>query len=201
MAVPTSALPPITTVLLAGGQGSRMGGDKGLQLLHGKALLAWVLERVRPHSDEVLLSANDKHEVYGQFGCPLLSDHLPGYAGPLAGLQAALHRARNDWVLSVPCDTPWLPADLLPRLYAALHASTAEAAVASAGGRRHPAIALYRKSVQPQLDAYLAGGGRKVNDWLNSLQLREVEFEDEAAFANINSREDLARANQSKNNC
>lgn len=192
----TPCLPPITAVVLAGGQGSRMGGDKGLQLLHGKPLLAWVLARIGPHSDEVLLSANDKHEVYGQFGYPLVSDHLPGWAGPLAGLQAALHRARNEWVLSVPCDTPYLPPDLLPRLYAALQQGKADAVVASSAGRRHPAIALYRKSVQTRLDAYLAGGGRKVNDWLNSLQLREVEFEDEAAFANINTQDELARANQ-----
>lgn len=196
MVVAPPNLPPITTVLLAGGQGSRMGGDKGLQLLRGKPLLAWVLERVRPHSDEVLLSANDKHEVYAQFACPLVSDRMPGWAGPLAGLQAAMHQARNDWVLSVPCDTPYLPPDLLPRLYQALQQANTEAAVASSAGRRHPAIALYRKCVLPRLDAYLQGGGRKVNDWLNSLQLSEVEFENEAAFANINSQEELARANQ-----
>jgi len=144
MAVPTSRLPPITTVLLAGGQGKRMGGDKGLQLLHGRALIAWVLESVRSQSDEVLLSANDKHEVYAVFGCRVIADHVPDWAGPLAGLQAALRGARNEWVMSVPCDTPYLPHDLIARLHAALVAEGTEAAVAvvaAEGSRPSPCTA------------------------------------------------------------
>lgn len=195
MAVSTSLLPPITTVLLAGGQGKRMGGDKGLQMLHGRALIAWVLESVRGHSDEVLLSANDKHEAYAVFGCRIIADHMPDWAGPLAGLQAALRSARNAWVMSVPCDTPHLPHDLIARLYAALAADGTEAAVAVVAGRRQPAIALYRRDVQPKLDAWLQASGRKVNDWLSSLRLSEVEFENAHEFANINSQEELARAN------
>lgn len=198
MAVSTSLLPPITTVLLAGGQGKRMGGDKGLQMLHGRALIAWVLESVRGHSDEVLLSANDKHEAYAVFGCRIIADHMPDRAGPLAGLQAALRSARNEWVMSVPCDTPHLPHDLIARLYAALAADDTEAAVAVVAGRRQPAIALYRRDVQPKLDAYLNAGGRKVNDWLSSLRLSEVVFEEADKFANINSQEELARANELK---
>lgn len=195
MAVPT-LLPPITTVILAGGQGKRMGGDKGLQNLHGRALIAWVLDSVRAQSDEVLLSANDKHAEYAVFGCSVIADHMPDWAGPLAGLQAAMRGARNAWVMSVPCDTPFLPPDLIVRLHAALAAEGCEAAVAVVAGRRQPAIALYRRDVLPRLDAYLAAGGRKVNDWLNSLQLCEVEFENAEAFANINSQEELARANE-----
>lgn len=189
-------LPPITTVILAGGQGKRMGGDKGLQNLHGRALIEWVLDSVRGHSEEVLLSANDKHDVYAGFGCRLIADHMPGRAGPLAGLQAALHSARNQWVMSVPCDTPHLPLDLIARLYAALAAEGSEAAVAVVAGRRQPAIALYRCDVRPKLDAWLNAGGRKVNDWLGSLRLSEVVFDDAVAFANINSQEELARANE-----
>lgn len=193
-----AALPAITTVILAGGLGTRMGGDKGLQLLHGRALLAWVLDNVGSHSEEVLLSANDKHHVYGAFGCRVIADETPDWAGPLAGLQAALRGAQNDLVMSVPCDTPFLPPDLVTRLYWAL--GDAEAAAAVVAGRRQPAIALYRKEVLPKLDAYLAAGGRRVNDWLNSLRLSEVEFESAADFANINSQEELARANQTQGN-
>lgn len=189
-------MPPITTVILAGGQGRRMGGDKGLQLLHGRALIEWVQDSVRGMSDEVLLSANDKHDVYARFGCQLIIDHMPDWAGPLAGLQAALRSAHNGWVMCVPCDTPYLPHDLIARLYAAMSADAAEAAVAVVMGRRQPAIALYRRDVLPKLDAYLNAGGRKVNDWLGSLRLSEVVFEDAAAFANINSQDELALANQ-----
>jgi molybdenum cofactor guanylyltransferase len=194
MAAPPQYRPPITTVILAGGQGKRMGGDKGLQVLHGRALIAWVKEAVAGQSDEVLLSANDKHEVYAGLGCRVIADETPGWAGPLAGLQAVMRKAHHELVMSVPCDTPFLPADLIGRLYAAL--GDAEAAVALVAGRRQPAITLYRKVVLNKLDAYLAAGGRKVNDWLSLLDLREVEFENEAAFANINSQEELARANE-----
>jgi molybdenum cofactor guanylyltransferase len=193
MAAPTPSMPPVTTVILAGGQGKRMGGDKGLQVLHGRALIAWVKEAVAGQSDEVLLSANDKHEVYAGFGCRVIADETPDWAGPLAGLQAVMREARNELVMSVPCDTPFLPAGLIGRLHGAL--GDAEAAVALVAGRRQPAITLYRKMVLIRLDAYLAAGGRKVNDWLSLLDLREVEFENAAEFANINSQEDLARAN------
>ena len=194
MAATPHSRPPITTVILAGGQGKRMGGDKGLQVLHGRALIAWVKEAVAGQSDEVLLSANDKHEVYAGLGCRVIADETLDWAGPLAGLQAVMRKARNELVMSVPCDTPFLPADLIGRLHGAL--GDAEAAVVLVAGRRQPAITLYRKVVLKKLDAYLAAGGRKVNDWLNSLQLREVEFEEAEEFANINSQQELASANK-----
>ncbi len=178
----------VTTVILAGGEGRRIGGDKALQRLRGKPLIDWVFAAVRPQSDEVLISANEQHGAYAHCGCRIFRDITPG-AGPLAGLQAAMLNARNDWVASVPCDTPFLPADLIPRLLAA--AVHADGAVAVAGGRRHPTIAVYRKSVLPKLDAYLAAGGRKVGGWLDTLHTADVPFDDAAAFVNVNTREEL----------
>jgi molybdopterin-guanine dinucleotide biosynthesis protein A len=188
-------LPPVTTVILAGGQGKRMGGDKGLQILHGKPLISWVLEAVRQESSEILLNANSASEAYVGFGYTVLADQLPDWQGPLAGLHSALLSAKNAYVMTVPCDTPFLPADLLSRMLQRLLPQSAEAAVAIAGGRRQPTIALYHKSVLPKLLAYLAGGGRKVNDWLDCLRLSEVVFDNVAEFDNINSQEDLALAN------
>jgi molybdopterin-guanine dinucleotide biosynthesis protein A len=188
---------PITTVILAGGQGTRIGGDKGLQTLHGRPLIVWVLDAVRSQSDEVLISANDGLDEYADFGCSVIADQMPGRAGPLAGLQSALSCSSHDSVVSVPCDTPFLPKDLVARLYAA--AGNSEAAVAATKGRRHPTIALYRKSVLPKLDAYLNGGGRKVGGWLDTLQVSEVVFDDADAFININTSEELAAANQTNN--
>lgn len=175
--------------------GTRIGGNKSLQLLRGKALIDWVLDVISQQSDEVLINANANHGSYVARGCRIIADQLPGWAGPLAGLQTALHSARYDWVASVPCDTPFLPDDLIARLCAAINPPT-EAAVAVVEGQRQPTIALYRKDVLPKLDAYLGTGARKVGDWLNTLHVSEVVFEDVAAFANINSLDELLMANQ-----
>lgn len=186
---------PVTTVILAGGLGRRIGGDKGLQTLHGKALISWVLEAIRRGSDEILINANNGQGAYQNFGFNVIADQLPDWPGPLAGLHAALLCAQHDYVMTVPCDTPFLPADLISELQSGLSLQETEAVVAVVAGRRQPAIALYRKSVLPKLTAYLGAGGRKVNDWLDSLQLSEVVFDNVADFDNINSQEDLARAN------
>lgn len=186
---------PITTVILAGGKGTRIGGNKGLQLLHGKALIDWVLDAIRAQSDEILINANTNKSDYANRGVGVIADASLEYAGPLAGLQAALHSAQYDWVACVPCDTPFLPDDLIHRLRSAITPTT-EVVVAIADGQRQPTIALYRKDVLPKLDAYLDSGARKVGDWLNTLRLSEVVFEDAVAFANINSLHELQLANQ-----
>jgi molybdopterin-guanine dinucleotide biosynthesis protein A len=187
---------PLTTVILAGGQGTRIGGEKGLQSLQGRALISWVVEAVTRDSEEIVISANGPQEVYAKFGYRVIADQMPDWPGPLAGLEAALSMAQTQYVLSVPCDTPFLPDDLIPRLLGSLLANAAEASVAVVAGRRQPAIALYNKSVLPRLRDYLGSGRRKVNDWLDSLQLSEVVFDNEREFDNINTQEELALANQ-----
>jgi molybdopterin-guanine dinucleotide biosynthesis protein A len=182
----------ITTVILAGGQGSRIGGGKGLQRLQGKPLIQWVIDAMQPQSDELVISANG--EGYAGFGFRVVADITAGSAGPLAGVQAALHSARHDLVASVPCDAPYLPADLTSKLAAAMNG--ADACVAVAAGRAQPAIALYRKSVLGSLDHYLADGGRKAMDWQKTLQLNEAAFEDAQAFININTRAELENLNE-----
>ncbi len=191
-----SKFPALTTAILAGGLATRMGGAKGLQLLHGRALIDWVLDAVSGYSDEILINANEDQAAYARAGCKVIADQTTGWAGPLAGLQSALRCAKHDWVLSVPCDTPFLPDDLFDRLAAAIHAGEAEAAVAVVDGRRQPIIALYKKSVGAKLDDYLSAGKRKAGDWLDVLKLSEVIFDNSAAFANINSGQELAQANQ-----
>ena len=186
----------VTTVILAGGQGSRMGGDKALRDLRGLPLIEWVIGAIMPQGTEILISANDNQAALSDFGYPVISDYLPGYAGPLAGLQAAMLHASGEWVASVPCDTPFLPDDLIARLLAA--AASAEAAVAVVNGRRQPAIAVYRKSVLPKLNAYLDSGERKVSGWLDLLQVGEAVFDEAEAFVNINSLEDLDAASEGR---
>ncbi len=184
----------ITGVILAGGRGRRMGGvDKGLQDLQGRPMVQWVLERISPQVDNVLINANRNLARYAAFGCPVLPDTIPDFAGPLAGLHAALAQATTPLILTVPCDSPFLPVDLVPRLHAALMADQAELAVARAGGTVHRAFCLARRELLPKLDAFLAAGERKVGLWHASLNVVEVDFDDEAeAFDNINTPEQLA---------
>lgn len=185
----------ISGVILAGGLGRRMGGvDKGLQELDGRPLVAWVIDRLAPQVDELLINANRNGERYAAFGHAVVPDRIDGFAGPLAGLHAALSVARHPLLATTPCDSPFLPIDLVARLRAALDESGAELAVARSLGRVQPVFCLCRRSALPALSAHLAAGGRRVERWFCSLPLIEVSFEDQpAAFANINSAEDLQR--------
>lgn len=185
----------ITGVILAGGEGRRMGGrDKGLLLLDGRPLAAQVLERLRPQVGSLLISANRNLEAYRGFGVPVLTDLLPGHAGPLAGVQAALAQAATPLLLSVPCDSPVFPPNLAARLLASLEASGAALAVPRCGGRVHRAFCLMRREVKLALDAFLAAGDRKLALWQQSQAAQEVDFgDDDAAFANVNGPDELAR--------
>jgi molybdopterin-guanine dinucleotide biosynthesis protein A len=185
----------ITGVILAGGLGRRMGGvDKGLQLLQDKPMVQWALERFAPQVDEVLINANQNAEQYGTFGYPVVPDQIPDFAGPLAGLHAALSRAAHPLVATVPCDSPFLPADLVSRLHAALEADGADLAVARTFDQAHPVFCLCRREVLPHLTAFLESGGRKVDRWYATLKVIEVAFDDEAAaFSNINTRDELTQ--------
>lgn len=185
--------PPLSAVILAGGQGSRMGGvDKGLVEFHGKPLVAHVLERIRPQADEILISANRNLETYRTLGFPVLADDIPDFPGPLAGIAQALKAASHDLLLCVPCDTPFLPADLADRLYEALEAENSEVAVAAADGKSQPVIFLCRRKVLPSLESFMAEGGRGVGRWQAGLKRAMVAFGERGALRNINTPEELA---------
>ena len=185
----------ITGVVLAGGLGRRMGGiDKGLQELRGQPMVHWVVERLAPQVDELLISANQNGERYAAFGHRVVPDQIPDFAGPLAGLHAALSAASHPLVATAPCDSPFLPADLISRLFSALTATGADLAVARTFDQPHPVFCLCRRDVLPHLTEFLAGGGRKIDRWYTTLKVVEVAFDDEAdAFENINTREELGR--------
>jgi len=184
----------VTGIVLAGGQGRRMGGvDKGLQLLRGRPMVAWVLERLAPQVDEVVLNANQNLEAYARFGHRVVPDSLGGFAGPLAGLQAGLGAARHPLAVTVPCDSPFLPADLVARLAGAL--GERDLAVAKTGTQAHPVFSLVRRAVLEHLTRFVAGGGRKIDAWYATLAVVEVGFDDEAdAFRNINTVDELKNA-------
>lgn len=185
----------ITGAILAGGLGRRMGRvDKGLQLLNGRPLVSHVIERLAPQVDELLLNANQNGEVYAAFGYPVIADHIPDFCGPLAGLHAALTAAAHPLVATAPCDSPFLPEDLVFRLFSALTATGTEIAVARTFDRPHPVFCLCRRDLLANLTDFLARGERKMGLWHASLKVAEVPFDDEAAgFENINTREELVR--------
>lgn len=193
----------ITGLVLAGGLGTRMGQvDKAMLPLHGQSLLQHIVQRLAPQVGLLAINANTPTEQYAALGLPLWPDDLPGHCGPLAGLQSALRRAGTPYVLSVPCDTPMLPTNLSEKLAAGLLAAEADLAIAvteevdAASGerqrRRHPVFCLVRTSALPQLDAYLASGERKVSAWHGPLRVAEVLFENDLAFRNINTPQQLA---------
>ena len=184
----------VTGIVLAGGQGRRMGGvDKGLQLLHGKPLVEHVLARLTPQVAEILINANQNQEAYARFGHRVVADEIGGFSGPLAGLHAGLKAAANSLAVTVPCDSPFLPMDLVFRLKD--HLKEKDLAVAKTGSQAHPVFALVRRDVLKNLEGFLASGGRKIDAWYASLQVVEVAFDDEAeAFRNINTPEELKSA-------
>jgi len=184
----------VTGIVLAGGLGRRMGGvDKGLQPFRGKPMVQWALERLAPQVAELVINANQNPAEYARFGHRVVADELSGFAGPLAGLHAGMKAANHDLVVTVPCDSPFLAADLVARLDRALGAN--DLAVAKTGAQPHPVFSLVRRAVLPHLEAFLAGGGRKIDAWYATLNVVEVAFDDEAeAFRNINTLEELRQA-------
>lgn len=183
----------ITGIVLAGGQGRRMGGvDKGLQPLRGKPMVQWVLERLAPQVDQIVINANQNRETYAKFGHRVIADDVAGFAGPLAGLHAGMKAAIHPLVVTVPCDSPFLPDDLVSRLFKALQQN--DLAVAKTHDQPHPVFSLVKRDLVKNLEAFLAGGGRKIDAWYGALKFVEVPFDDEAdAFRNINTREELER--------
>jgi len=188
----------VAGLVLAGGQARRMGGaDKGLQPFRGRALIEWVLERLEPQVDEIVINANQNLERYLAYGYPVLRDRISGFAGPLAGLHAALAQTRCDLVVTVPCDSPFLPADLVRRLLLELQARDAPAAFAKTASRSHPVFAACRTSLVDQLGRFLESGGRKADEWYAMLEAVGVGFDDqEQAFRNVNTLEELRELEQ-----
>ncbi|MGH8719830.1 MAG: molybdenum cofactor guanylyltransferase MobA [Burkholderiales bacterium] len=187
----------ITGLILAGGLGRRMGGvDKGLKLFRGEPMAAAVLERFAPQVDEVLINANQNLDQYRRFGYRVVPDEVTGFVGPLAGLHRGLSESKHDLLATVPCDSPFLPKDLVSRLHSALAEN--DLAVAKTFSQPHPVFCLCRRAVLPHLTDFLKNGGRKIDAWYATLKVIEVGFDDEAeAFRNINTAEELSSLERS----
>ncbi|WP_245392698.1 molybdenum cofactor guanylyltransferase MobA [Salinicola halimionae] len=186
----------VTGVLLAGGRGQRMGGvDKGWLTLEGEPLVERALRRVAPQVDRIVISANRHVDDYRRLGHAVVTDSLPDYPGPLAGLLSALPIVSTPWVLLTPVDMPWLPFDLVPRLSSAI--GEADIVAAHDGQRTQPLVALIRSSLYEDLARWVTEGGSKVISWYGRHRWCQVEFSNrEAQFANLNTPQEHNWADQ-----
>lgn len=201
----------ITGLVLAGGRGSRMGGaDKGLQNHRGLPLALHALLRLQPQVGATMLNANRNLGAYEAMGVPVWPDDHADFAGPLAGMLVGLAHCETPWLVTVPCDTPNFPADLVERLAAAAQAEGADIAMAAtrepaqgadgdAVARGQPAVqvqpvfCLLKASLLESLGEFLASGQRKIDRWTAQHRSATVVFDDSAAFFNANTLEELRR--------
>jgi molybdopterin-guanine dinucleotide biosynthesis protein A len=201
----------VCAVILAGGRATRMGGiDKGLQLFRGQPLAAIARDRLLAQCGGspglIAINANRNLQDYAALGLPVWQDSVPDYAGPLAGFLTAIVQCQDrcDYLLTVPCDSPLFPLDLLPRLAAALISTGDDIAMAlapeiAADGstmlRPQPVFCLLRTSLANSLQNFIDGGGRKIGAWTASQRQTKVAFDargdDPHAFANANTLEEL----------
>jgi molybdopterin-guanine dinucleotide biosynthesis protein A len=191
----------ITGLVLAGGRGSRMGGvDKGLQSHLGMPLAMHALLRLAPQVGTLMINANRNLGAYEAMGVPVWPDALPDYAGPLAGFLTGLERCETPWLVTVPCDSPCFPEDLVARLGAALEADGAEIAMAATREgtslRVQPVFCLMRSSVLESLVRFTHEGQRKIDRWTALHRTVDVPFDDAEAFANANTLDELRRLQQ-----
>jgi molybdopterin-guanine dinucleotide biosynthesis protein A len=196
----------VTGLILAGGRGSRMGGaDKGLQNFRGMPLALHTLMRLGPQVGEVLVNANRNLSAYESFGAPVWPDGLSDYAGPLAGFLTGLEHCETPYLVTVPCDTPLFPHDLVARLAQALQAEDAEIAMAAAREedgqlRAQPVFCMLRRELLESLVRFTHEGGRKIDAWTARHKTALAAFDrpgdDPKAFYNANTLAELHRLEQ-----
>jgi molybdenum cofactor guanylyltransferase len=182
----------ISAVILAGGKARRMGGeDKGLIELKGRPLIDYIISALRPQAGDIIINANRNQQRYSAFGYPVVEDILGDYFGPLVGMATGMQSSSRPYLLTVPCDSPLVPAHLAVTLYAALMREQAELSVAHDGERMQPVFALLCCDLLPGLLAYLEGGGRKIDSWYARHRLALADFSATPdMFLNLNTPED-----------
>ena len=187
----------ISAVILAGGQAKRMGGvDKGLQTLHGKPLFQFIYDRLHSQVEHISVNANRNQAIYATAGLPVFGDKIEGFQGPLSGILTALERSETDFVLFVPCDSPFFPDNLLEKLKSAVVFHGVSIAYVHDGEREHPTFCLMACGIKDKLAAYLASGERRMLQFMRQNGAVSVDFsENKAAFTNINTLDELQQFN------
>ena len=183
----------ITAVILAGGKGSRLGGqDKGLILYQNKPLIEHLLKRITPQVASVIISANRNHNIYASYGYPVIQDAMADYQGPLAGFSSAMSIAKTDYIITLPCDGPFISDDLVARLQICLQKNPSKIIVAHDGKHLQPTYAMIPISKLSKLNQYLDNGGRKIHQRYAENNAVPCDFSDNPKiFTNINTEKQL----------
>ncbi|HSR63155.1 MAG TPA: molybdenum cofactor guanylyltransferase MobA [Gammaproteobacteria bacterium] len=183
-----------TAVILAGGEARRMGGeDKGLVELSGKPMVQHVIDSMSSQVGYLVINANRHFDTYARFGCPVVADEFEGFCGPLAGMASGMRTIDTPYMVTVPCDSPLVPDDLVKRLYLELVREKAEISVAHDGDRMHPVFSLMQTRLLDSMLAYLKSGERKIDKWFRKHRLAITDFSDKPeTFLNVNTPEELA---------
>jgi len=183
----------VTAVILAGGKGRRLGGqDKGLVSYQGKLLIEHVIARIQPQLNHILINANRNQSVYSSYGYPITVDELSDFQGPLAGFATAMKLVKTSHILTLPCDGPALPDDLLDRMLKKQNDPSKSILVAHDGKRLQTVYALIPVALLSSLERYLETGQRRIDQWYAEHDFITVDFSDKPdAFKNINTQEQL----------
>jgi molybdenum cofactor guanylyltransferase len=195
----------IPAVILAGGRSRRMEyGDKSLLPLDGKPMIERIAAVLSPQVSTLAVNANGDPQRFAFLGLPVVQDAIPGFQGPLAGIHAGMiwatkHHPDISDIVTVPCDVPFLPEDLIQRLIEGRAAARAQIAIACSGGQMHPTVALWPVGLADALGCDLTNGGpRSVHQWLRKFDIAQVHFANGSCdpFFNINTKEHLGQAVQ-----
>lgn len=191
----------VTGAILAGGLATRMGGiDKGVANLKGRMLIEWVLDRLAPQVSNIIINANRSHQQYAKLGYTVVADTVNDFRGPLAGVAAILSKCETPWLMTVPCDSPLIPLDLVSRLRDQVFKENSRLGVVHDGERLQPVFMFLHRYLLEDLNAFLDNGGRKIDHWLSNHSFETVSFSDcKKMFLNANTLDDLERAQASLN--
>lgn len=183
----------VSGLILAGGQGRRMGGqDKGWVMLNSKPMIEWVIMRLQMQVDDLKINANRTIDRYKNLNYPVLEDEVEGFQGPLAGILSGLKACENQFLVCVPCDTPFFPYNLVERLLETQQTTNAQVVSVTDGTRTHPVFALIKASMKHSLENYLLSGERKIDRWYEQHNYHLVEYSGaEDLFENINTEDQL----------
>lgn len=190
----------VTGIILAGGMGRRMNGvDKGLAQLHGRDMVAHVIDALKPNVSSIIINANRNINHYEKYGIKVVADSIDGYQGPLAGIEAGMSGANTPWIFTCPCDSPMQSPDLLPYMWSQIQSTDAQIGLASDGERTQPVFSLLQTSLLTSLRSYLAGGDRKIDRWFEQHKMLTIDCSHYAdSFMNINTEAERAKVEISR---
>lgn len=185
----------ITGIILSGGRAKRMQQqDKGLMQLMQRPMIEHILNIIKPQVEKIIINTNRNHSIYAQYGFPIVADQSQNYCGPLAGIASGLQASTTDFVATVPCDSPFIPDNLVQKLYATLHNENAEICTVYCNGRLQPVFTLMQSKLLPSILDSLDCGEYKIDRWFAKHHLAIEDFSDQAEhFININSPEELQK--------